>query len=174
MLYNSLVRLRVKVDEAWSNIDIQLKRRYNLIPNLVETVKGYAKHERETLEAVVSARTKATEIKIDSQDLTPENIAKFEGAQKGLSGALGKLFALSERYPDLKADKSFIELQRQLEDTEDKIESSRAGYNGAVADYNTKIQVFPSNIIANLFKFKKREMFEVKNEEEKEVVKVKF
>ena len=153
---------------------MQLKRRYDLIPNLVETVKGYAQHERETLEAVISARNKATEIKIDAKDLTPEKMAQFAGAQQGLAGALGKLFALSESYPDLKADKNFLELQRQLEDTEDKIESSRAGYNGAVADYNIKVQMFPGNIIAGIFKFQKKEMFEIENEIEKKNIKVDF
>ena len=172
IVYNFLIQLRVKVNQAWSNIDVQLKRRYDLIPNLVETVKGYAQHERETLEAVISARNKATEIKIDAKNLTAENMAQFAGAQQGLTGALSKLFALSEKYPDLKADKNFLELQRQLEDTEDKIESSRAGYNGAVADYNIKVQMFPGNIIAGIFKFQKREMFEIENEVEKKNVKV--
>ena len=140
----------------------------------METVKGYAKHESETLEAVVAARSKATKIEINAKDVTPEQMKAFAETQKGLSGALGKLFALAENYPDLKANKNFIELQRQLEDTEDKIESSRAGYNMAVSDYNTAIQMFPGNIIAKMFKFTERKMFEVDSPEERKNVKVDF
>lgn len=173
-VYNTLVQLRIKVEEAWANIEVQLKRRYDLIPNLIDTVKGYVKHERETLDAVVTARGKATKIDINAKDITPEQMIAFSSAQEGLTGALGNLFALAENYPDLKANTNFIELQRALEDTEDKIESSRAGFNNAVAVYNMKVEMFPGNIIAGIFKFIKKEMFEVENAIERKVVKVDF
>ena len=174
-LYNRLVTLKVRTEEAWADIDTQLKRRYDLIPNLVETVKGYAKHERETLEAVVKARSQATEIKIDAKDVTPEQMAAFEASQSGLSGALGKLFALAENYPDLKANQNFLELQRDLTDTEDKIQAARRFYNTSVRDLNTLIETFPSNIIASVFKFHKKEFFNLEeNDPAKKVVKVEF
>ncbi len=173
-IYNSLIKMRLRVDEGWSDIDVQLKRRYDLIPNLVETVKGYAKHESETLEAVMEARSKATAINIDPSNVTADDMAMFSGAQQGLSGALGKLFAVSENYPDLKANQNFLELQNDLTDTEDKIQASRRFYNGTVRDYNTKVQTVPSNIIAGMFGFKLREFFEIEDETERENVKVEF
>jgi len=173
-IYNTLVKMRMRVNEGWSDIDVQLKRRYDLIPNLVETVKGYAKHESETLEAVIKARSKATEINVDVDNATAEDMATFASAQQGLSGALGKLFALSESYPDLKANQNFLQLQSDLTDTEDKIQASRRFYNGTVRDYNTKVETVPSNIIAGMFKFTKREFFEVDDEKERKNVSVKF
>lgn len=173
-IYNTLVKMRVRVNEAWSDIDVQLKRRYDLIPNLVETVKGYAKHERETLDAVIEARAKATAINIDASNVTHEQMAQFAGAQDGLTGALSKLFALSENYPDLKANQNFLQLQTDITDTEDKIQASRRFYNGTVREYNTKVQTVPSNIVAGMFNFTKREFFEVENEKERKNVKVDF
>ncbi len=173
-IYNSLVTLKNRVKEGWADIEVQLKRRYDLIPNLVETVKGYAKHERETLEEVIAARSAASKIDIDASNVTHEQMAQFMGAQEGLSGALGKLFALSENYPDLKANENFLELQRELSDTENKIQAARRFYNGTVRDYNTKIEMFPSNVIASTFNFTQREFFEVEDASQREVVDVKF
>ncbi len=173
-IYNTLVKMRMRVDEAWSDIDVQLKRRYDLIPNLVETVKGYAKHESETLENVMAARSKATAINIDANSATAENMAALATAQQGLSGALGKLFAVAENYPDLKANQNFLQLQNDLTDTEDKIQASRRFYNGTVRDYNTKVETVPSNIIASIFNFAKREFFEIEDESERKNVKVTF
>ncbi len=172
-MYNSLVKMRVRVDEGWSDIDVQLKRRYDLIPNLVETVKGYAKHESQTLQNVMEARSKATAITVDASHVTAEDMATFSSAQQGLSGALGKLFAVAENYPDLKANQNFLQLQNDLTDTEDKIQAARRFYNGTVRDYNTKVETVPSNIIAKSFGFAKREFFEIV-EAEKENVKVQF
>jgi LemA protein len=172
--YNGLVTLKNRVKEGWSDIDVQLKRRYDLIPNLVETVKGYAKHERETLDAVIAARAAASAVKVDASDVTHDQMAQFAAAQDGLSGALGKLFALSENYPDLKANTNFLELQRELTDTENKIQAARRFYNGTVRDYNTKIETVPTNIVANAFNFTQREFFEVEDAAQREVVDVKF
>lgn len=172
--YNSLVKLRMRVNEGWSGIDIQLKRRYDLIPNLVETVKGYAKHESETLTKVMEARSKATQVTIDPTNATAEQMAEFSKAQAGLSGVLKNLFAVSESYPELKANENFLRLQSDLTDTEDKIQASRRFYNIVVMEYNTKIEMFPSNLIAGMFNFTKREFFEITNEQEKENVKVSF
>ncbi len=172
--YNSFIRKRNTVDEAWSDIDAQLKRRYDLIPNLIETVKGYAKHEKETLTGVVEARSKASAINIDIKNATPEQMLMFSKAQESLSGALSKLFALSEKYPDLKANENFLELQRELTDTEDKILAARRFYNQMVRDFNTALQLFPSNIVGKVFNFKERNFFEIKNEKERENVKVSF
>jgi LemA protein len=160
-LYNSLVRSRNRVDEAWSDIEVQLKRRYDLIPNLVATVKGYAAHEQGTLDKVVEARSKATAITMDPDKLTAEQMQKFTAAQGELSSAIGRLFALAEAYPDLKANENFMKLHGDLTDTEDKIQASRRFYNGNVRDYNTKLQVFPTNMFANLFGFTKREFFDI-------------
>ncbi len=167
VMYNSLVRGRNRVDNAWSQIDVQLKRRYDLIPNLVETVKGYAKHERETLEAVTNARANA----INAQ--SGGNVADQAQAENVLSGALKSLFAVSEAYPDLKANQNFLQLQEELTSTEDRIAYSRQFYNDSVLTYNNSIQTVPKNLIAGMFNFEKREFFEGAPEE-KGPVKVEF
>lgn len=165
-MYNGLVRLKNRVDEAWSDIDVQLKRRHDLIPNLVNTVKGYATHEKEVFEKVTQARANA----ISAGSGTVENKMQAENM---LSGALKSLFAVAEAYPDLKANQNFLELQRELTDTEDKIMASRRFYNGNVRDFNTKLQVFPTNLIASSLGFTKRDFFEAA-EGEKELPEVKF
>ncbi|MFN4212718.1 MAG: LemA family protein [Microgenomates group bacterium] len=162
--YNGFVVLKTRIDEALSGIDVQLKRRADLIPNLVETVKGYAKHEKTVFENVTQARSSLMKAQ------TPHEKAQ---ANNMLTDALKSLFAVAEAYPDLKASENFQELQRQLEDTEDKIAYSRQFYNSNVLDYNAKVKMFPSNIIAQLFNFKEVEFFEAQ-EEEKKAVKVKF
>jgi len=167
-MYNSLIRLKNRVDEAWSDIDVQLKRRYDLIPNLVETVKGYAAHEKETLERVVSARNAAMAAQSGG------DLKKQLEAENALSSTLKSIFALSENYPDLKANQNFLELQRELSDTEDKIQASRRFYNGNVRDFNTKLEVFPTNIMAGMLGFKRREFFEIGDEKQRENVQVKF
>ncbi len=164
MTYNKLVTLKNRVKTQWSQIDVQLKRRFDLIPNLVNTVKGYAKHEKETLDAVIKARNSYTVA--DS----PES--KMQ-ANSELTNAITKLFALSESYPDLKANTNFIELQNELQETENKIAMSRQFYNDTVYSYNNKIDLFPSNIVALLLKFKKEAFFEIKDAE-RENVKVEF
>lgn len=164
-IYNGLVTLKNRVDEAWSDIDVQLKRRYDLIPNLVNTVKGYATHEKELFEKVTQARTQA---------MGAQNPAEKAQAENMLSGTLKSLFAVSENYPDLKANQNFLELQRELTDTEDKIQASRRFYNGNVRDFNIKLEVFPDMIVANMLAYKKREFFEIANAAEKEPVAVKF
>lgn len=164
-LYNGLVKLRNYVKNGWSQIDVQLKRRYDLIPNLIETTKGYVKHERETLEAIVQARSKAMESE------SVEDKSKAEGV---LSGALSKLFVVVENYPDLKANKNFLALQEELVSTENKISFSRQNYNDQVLKLNNKVQMFPSNIIANMFAFKQEHFFELEDEAEKQNVKVSF
>ena len=162
--YNSLVKLRNMVKDQWSQIDVLLKRRADLIPNLVETVKGYTKHESETLEAVINARNRA----VSAQGAEAEMKANGE-----LTGALNKLFALAESYPDLKANTNFMDLQNNLKDTEDKISYARQFYNDAVLKYKNKLEVFPSNIVAGMFGFKPEPFFEA-NETERENVKVSF
>jgi len=152
--YNGLVTLRVRVDEAWSDITVQLKRRADLIPNLIETVKGYAAHEKKVFQDVTEARSNV----INATSKGPKETAQ---AENQLEGALKSLFAVAEAYPDLKANQNFSELQAELVDTEDKIQASRRFYNGGVRDLNTKIQVFPNNVIAGMFSFKNREFFEV-------------
>lgn len=164
-VYNSLVRLRNMVEEAFSTMDVYLKKRYDLIPNLVETVKGYAKHESETLEAVIAARNKA------QSATSPEAQMAAEG---DLSQVMGRLFALTESYPDLKANTNFMDLQKQLQTLETEIAQSRKYYNGTVRTFNTKIEVFPNNLLAGMFGFTKKPMFEVTNVEERENVKVSF
>ena len=164
MMYNGLIKLKNRVDEAWSDIDVQLKRRHDLIPNLINTVKGYAAHEKELFEKVTQARTAA----MGAQ--TPEDKEKAENM---LSGTLKSLFAVAEAYPDLKANQNFLELQRELTDTEDKIQASRRFYNGNVRDFNTKIETFPTNIFAGMLHFVKREFFQAEASE-KENVKVEF
>jgi len=163
-MYNGLVRLKNRVDEAWSDIDVQLKRRHDLIPNLIATVKGYAAHEKEVFEKVTEARANAISAGSTEDKVQAENM---------LSGALKSLFAVAEAYPDLKANQNFLELQRELTDTEDKIMASRRFYNGNVRDFNTKLQVFPTNLIASSLGFTAREFFEAA-EGEKENVKVEF
>jgi LemA protein len=156
--YNSLITLKIRVDEAWSDITVQLKRRLDLIPNLVETVKGYAKHESGVFEKVTAARANA---------LNAQGVKETAAAENQFEGALKSLFAVAEAYPDLKASQNFIELQQELVDTEDKIQASRRFYNGGVRDLNTKIQTFPSNIIAGMFKFKNREFYQLDEAEQK-------
>jgi LemA protein len=153
-MYNGLIKAKVRTDEAWSDITVQLKRRYDLIPNLVQTVQGYAKHEKEIFDNVSNARNAA----ISASAQGPAATAKAENA---FSGTLKSLFAVAEAYPDLKANQNFQDLQAQLVDTEDKIQASRRFYNGAARDLNTKIQVFPTNIFAGMFGFKQREFFDV-------------
>lgn len=163
-VYNGLIRLKNRVDEAWSDIDVQTKRRYDLIPNLVNTVKGYATHERELFEKVTEARARAMGAGTAQDKAQAENM---------LSNTLKSLFAVAEAYPDLKANQNFLELQRELTDTEDKIQAARRFYNGNVRDFNIKIQIFPNNLIAGMLNFAKREFFETA-EEQKEPVKVEF
>lgn len=164
-MYNGLVRLKVQCDNAWSDIDVQLKRRYDLIPNLVETVKGYAAHEKGTLEGVVQARNQA---------MTAEGPAAKAQAEGILTSALRQVFALAEAYPQLRAVESFNQLQATLNSIEDSIQNARRYYNAVVRDFNTKIGVFPSNIIAGMFNFKSREFFELSAPAEREVPKVSF
>lgn len=163
-VYNGLIRLKNRVDEAWSDIDVQLKRRYDLIPNLVETVKGYATHEKELFENVTKARTAA---------MSAQGVEAKGQAENALSSTLKSLFAVSENYPELKASENFAKLQDELSDTENKIQAARRFYNGQVRDFNTKIQVFPNNTVAGMLKFTKYEFFEA-DEKEKENVEVKF
>ena len=165
--YNGFVRLVNRTKEAWSDIDVQLKRRYDLIPNLVETVKGYATHEKEAFENVTKARSAA---------MGAEGAHDKAQAENMLSGALKSLFAVAEAYPDLKANQNFLELQRELSDTENKIQAARRFYNTNVRDLNTKVESFPPNVIANMFKFEQVEFFELEEGEAaaREPVKVKF
>jgi LemA protein len=164
-IYNGLVRLRVRAENAWADIDVQLKRRYDLIPNLVETVKGYASHERGTLEAVVEARNRAMSAQGPKEQAAAENM---------LTGALKSLFALAEAYPQLRAVESFNQLQGTLNEIEAAIQNARRYYNAVVRDLNTKIQQFPSSIVANMFRFKEEEFFELTSEEEREAPRVSF
>ena len=173
--YNGFVAMTQRAKEAWADIDVQLKRRYDLIPNLIETVKGYAAHERETLDAVTQARTTATQTHIDAGAVTAEQMAAMSGAEAQLSGALGKLIAIAENYPDLKANTNFAQLQSELADTENKIQAARRFYNGNVRDLNIALQAFPSNIVGNMFNFKAEPFFELpENSVEREVMKVSF
>jgi len=164
-IYNSLVRLRNQVKNAWSQIDVQLKRRHDLIPNLIETVKGYMTHERETLENITKARSAAVDA---------SSVADKSQAESQLSGALGKFNLVVENYPDLKANQNFLELQEELTSTENKISFARQAYNDQVLFYNNKIEMFPSNILAGMFNFIKEEFFEIEVEAEREVPKVEF
>lgn len=174
-IYNKFVKLVQQAKEAWADIDVQLKRRYDLIPNLVETVKGFAAHERETLDAVIAARAKATQTHVATAGMTAEQMTAMAGAESALSGSLGKLMAIAESYPDLKANTNFLELQRELSDTENKIQAARRFYNGNVRDLNIALQSFPSNVVGNMFNFKAEEFFELaENSVEKEPVKVSF
>jgi LemA protein len=164
-IYNSLVKLRNRVKNAWSQIDVQLKRRHDLIPNLIETVKGYMTHERDTLENITKAR---------SQAVAAEGVGDKAKAEGELTSALGKFNLVVENYPDLKANQNFLSLQEELTSTENKISFSRQNYNDQVLFYNNKIQMFPSNILAGMFKFNEEEFFEIEDEKEKEVPKVSF
>ena len=164
-IYNALVRLRNQVKNAWSQIDVQLKRRHDLIPNLVETAKGYMKHERDTFEAITNARSQAMGAK------TVTDASKAEGA---LGEALSKFMLVVENYPDLKANQNFLSLQEELTSTENKIAFARQSYNDQVLFFNNKIQMFPSNIVAGMFKFVKRDFFEIEIAAEREVPKVSF
>ncbi|MGD2095032.1 MAG: LemA family protein [Phycisphaerales bacterium] len=164
-IYNALIRLRNQVDNAWSQIDVQLKRRHDLIPNLVETAKGYMKHERGTFEAITNAR---------SQAMGAKSVAESSKAEGALGEALSKFMLVVENYPDLKANQNFLALQEELTSTENKIAFARQSYNDQVLFFNNKIQMFPSNIIAGMFKFEKRDFFEIENAAEREVPKVNF
>ncbi len=158
--YNGLATKDEKVSAAWANVESVYQRRADLIPNLVNTVKGYAAHESETLAEVTEARTKSTSINIDPSTATPEQVEAWMAAQNEVSSALGRLIAISENYPDLKANQNFLELQKQLEGTENRIATERMKYNEMVRDYNAKLRRFPTNIIAGMFGFEKRVMFE--------------
>lgn len=163
-VYNGLITLKNRVSESWSDIDVQLKRRYDLIPNLVETVKGYARHESDTMEKVIQARAAA---------MGAGSVHDHAAAENQLTGALKSLFAISENYPDLKASQNFLQMQDDLKDAEDKIQAARRFYNANVRDFNTRMQVFPSNVIANSLHFKAYEFFEA-GEGERQNVQVKF
>ena len=165
--YNGLIAKDEAVATAWGNIQSQYQRRADLIPNLVSTVKGYAKHESETLENVMAARSKATQVTINSDNLTPENLKQYQAAQGELSQALGRLMAVSENYPNLKANENFSELQAQLEGTENRINESRQIYNSAVQTYNVSVRRFPANIVAGMFGFDKKNQFEAEAGAEK-------
>ncbi len=165
--YNGLIAKDEAVATAWGNIQSQYQRRADLIPNLVSTVKGYAKHESETLESVMAARAKATQITVNADNLTPEKLKQYQAAQGELSQALGRLMAVSENYPNLKANENFSELQAQLEGTENRINESRQIYNSAVQTYNVSVRRFPANIVAVMFGFDKKNQFEAEAGAEK-------
>ena len=158
--YNGLVKADEAVSTAWSNVENQYQRRADLIPNLVNTVKGYASHEKETLDAVVAARTRATQVTVDAENLTPEKLQEFQKAQGEVGSALGRLLAITEAYPDLKANSNFLELQAQLEGTENRISVERRNFNDVAKSYNTSIRTFPRNLLAGIFGFEKRPYFE--------------
>lgn len=169
-IYNSFIRAKNRVQEAWADIDVQLKRRYDLIPNLMETVKGYMEHERETLESVTEARTNALAQR-QAGDTARDSVA----AENNLTSTLKTLFAVAENYPDLKANENFIELQRELSDTENKIQASRRFYNSTVREFNTQVDSFPSNVIAKLFSFGQFELYGLdETPEQRENIKVQF
>lgn len=157
--YNGLVAAQQEVEAKWSNIETQYQRRSDLIPNLVNTVKGYAKHEQQTLDGVVAARTAATAVNVDASNMTAEQFKQYVSAQDGVSQALGRLIAISENYPDLKANQNFLELQAQLEGTENRIAVARKEYNDAVKAFNVKVIKFPDNLIAGMFGFAQKEFF---------------
>lgn len=158
--YNGLVTMDENVSTEWANVETQYQRRADLIPNLVNTVKGYASHEKETLEGVIAARSKATQITVDPANLTPEKLAEYQQAQGAVTSALGKLLAITENYPDLKANQNFLELQAQLEGTENRINVARTNFNNVAKEYNTAIRRFPKNLLAGMFGFDKRAYFE--------------
>lgn len=165
--YNTMTEKEEAVNKAWSNVENQYQRRSDLIPNLVNTVKGYAQHEQSTLTAVMEARSKATQITVNAEELTPEKLKEYQAAQGQVTSALGKLLAITEAYPDLKANENFKELQAQLEGTENRISVERRNFNEVVGNYNTYIRKFPQNIIASIFGFEKRAYFEAEAGSEK-------
>lgn len=165
--YNSLAKMDEKVSSEWANVETQYQRRADLIPNLVNTVKGYASHEKETLEGVIAARSQATQMKVDATNLTPEKLAEYQQAQGAVTSALGKLLAITENYPDLKANQNFLELQAQLEGTENRINVARTNFNNTAKSFNTSIRLFPKNIIASMCGFEKRPYFEAEAGAEK-------
>lgn len=165
--YNGLVSMDENVSNSWANVETQYQRRSDLIPNLVNTVKGYAKHESQTLEEVMAARSQATQVKIDPSNCTPQQLAAYQKAQGDVTTALGKLLAITENYPDLKANQNFLELQSQLEGTENRINVARKDFNDTAKKYNTSLRRFPRNIIASMFGFEKRNYFEAEAGAEK-------
>ena len=158
--YNAMVNQEEEVSKAWNNVETQYQRRADLIPNLVNTVKGYAAHEKSTFEAVIAARAKATQVTVNPENMTPEKLQQYQAAQGEITSALGRLIAISENYPDLKANENFQELQAQLEGTENRINESRNKFNAAVKTYNVTVRTFPTNIFANIFGFDKKNGFE--------------
>ena len=165
--YNGMVKMDEQVQNSWANVETQYQRRADLIPNLVSTVKGYAKHEQHTLEEVVKARSEATQLKVDAENLAPEKLAACQKAQSGVSSALGRLLAVAENYPDLKANQNFLELQSQLEGTENRITVARKDFNDTAKSYNQAIRQFPKNILAGMFGFEKKSYFEAEAGSEK-------
>ena len=165
--YNGLVSMDENVSNSWANVETQYQRRSDLIPNLVNTVKGYAKHESQTLESVMQARSQATQVKIDPSNCTPQQLAAYQKAQGDVTTALGKLLAITENYPDLKANQNFLELQSQLEGTENRINVARKDFNDTAKKYNTSLRRFPRNIVASMFGFEKRAYFEAEAGAEK-------
>lgn len=165
--YNGLVSMDENVSNQWANVETQYQRRSDLIPNLVNTVKGYAKHESQTLESVMQARSQATQVKIDPSNCTPQQLAAYQKAQGDVTTALGKLLAITENYPDLKANQNFLELQSQLEGTENRINVARKDFNDTAKKYNTSLRRFPRNIVASMFGFEKRAYFEAEAGAEK-------
>lgn len=173
-VYNGLVKLRNRYKNAFAQIDVQLKRRHDLIPNLVETVKAFMQHERETLEAVISARNSATAAREHANTGDGASIQQLASAEAGLGGALGRLFALSESYPELRSNQNMLQLQEELTSTESKVAFARQAYNDAVMHFNNKIEMFPSNFVAGMFRFVPATAFEVADDSEREAVKVSF
>ena len=165
--YNGMVSLDEGVQNKWADVETQYQRRADLIPNLVNTVKGYAAHESQTLENVVKARSEASSVKVDPQSITPEKLAEYQKAQSGVSSALGRLMVIVEKYPDLKANQNFLELQSQLEGTENRINTARRDFNEAAKGFNTEIRRFPKNILAGMFGFEKKAYFEAEKGAEK-------